>query len=187
MLFYILKSIRWSGLVFLISIIVSFELQAQNIHRRDNYTGWSVRITQPIDSLVLHKSTRRLDAYSKKQLVKYYIVSLGEEPLGAKRVEGDMRTPEGLYYINDRSRKSAYHANLGVSYPSYTDSLLARIYGQSPGGDIKIHGFPNRHLKSQENDYLNTDWTLGCIAIHDFEIDELYDAVKMYCPILILP
>ena len=160
---------------------------AQTPNRREGYNGWSIRLTQPIDSLVLHKAQRRLEAYSKKQLVKYYIVSLGEEPLGAKRVEGDMRTPEGLYYINDRSKKSIYHANLGVSYPSYTDSLLARIYGQSPGGDIKIHGFPNRHLKSQENDFLNRDWTLGCIALHDFEIDELYDAVVMYCPFLLLP
>ena len=187
MLFYVFHSIRWRDLVLLISLLTPFELQAQNKHRRDNYTGWSVRITQPVDSLVLHKSTRRLDAYSKKQFIKYYIVSLGEEPLGAKRVEGDMRTPEGLYYINDRSRKSSYHANLGISYPSLTDSLLARMYGQSPGGEIKIHGFPNRHIKSQENDFLNTDWTLGCIALHDFEIDELYDAVVMYCPILILP
>jgi murein L,D-transpeptidase YafK len=168
-------------------LVATSTTQAQTTHRRDGYTLWSVRITQPIDSLVLHKAKRRLEAYANKQLVKYYIVSLGEEPIGAKRAEGDMRTPEGLYCINDRSRKSSYHANLGVSYPSYTDSLLARFYGQSPGGDIKLHGFPNRHLKMQENDYLNTDWTLGCIALHDLEIDELYTQVVMYCPILILP
>jgi murein L,D-transpeptidase YafK len=175
-------------LVTLIWVLLSIStIVAQAQHRRDGYTQWSVRISQPIDSLVLHKSLRRLEAYSKKQLIKYYIVSLGEEPAGAKRFEGDMRTPEGLYLINDRSRKSSYHANLGISYPSYTDSLLARFYGQSPGGDIKLHGFPNRHLKIQENDYLNTDWTLGCIALHNYEIDELYDAVSLYCPILILP
>jgi murein L,D-transpeptidase YafK len=171
----------------LVLLLATGTTKAQALHRRDGYTHWSVRITQAIDSLVLHKAQRRLEAYSNKQLVKYYIVSLGEEPIGAKRVEGDMRTPEGLYYINDRSRKSSYYANLGISYPSYTDSLLARFYGQSPGGEIKLHGFPNRHLKIQENDYLNTDWTLGCIALHNFEIDELYNAVTLYCPIRILP
>ncbi len=179
--------LRYVITISIVLLLATGTTQAQTPHRRDAYTDWSVRVTQTIDSLVLYKAKRRLEAYSKKQLVKYYVVSLGEEPNGAKRVEGDMRTPEGLYYINDRSRKSSYHANLGVSYPSYTDSLLARFYGQSPGGEIKLHGFPNRHLKIQENDYLNTDWTLGCIALHDFEIDELYNAVGMYCPIRILP
>lgn len=162
-------------------------LQAQTDNRREGYTGWSIRLQAPIDSMVLYKAQRRLEVYTKGKLIKYYPVSLGEEPIGPKRVQGDMRTPEGLYYINDRSKKSSYHANLSVSYPSLTDSILARIYGQSPGGDIKIHGFPNKHVKQQEAEFLSRDWTLGCIALHDWEIDELYDTVIMYCPFLILP
>lgn len=160
---------------------------AQSPHRRDGYAAWSIRLHAPIDSLVVHKAQRRLEVYTQGKLIKHYPVSLGEEPIGAKRFEGDMRTPEGLYYINDRSKKSAYHANLSISYPNICDSIMARICGQSPGGEIKIHGFPNKHLKQQEHEFLNRDWTLGCIALHDAEIDELYDAVIMYCPILLLP
>ena len=170
-----------------VGLMLAFSAKAQTPHRRDGYTDAQIRIVQPIDSLVVYKAKRRLEVYSNKKRVKYYPISLGEEPGGPKRFQGDMRTPEGLYYINDRSRKSIYHANLSVSYPSYTDSIMARICGQSPGGDIKIHGFPNRHLKQQEREFLDRDWTIGCVAIADWEIDELYEYVIMYCPILILP
>lgn len=115
------------------------------------------------------------------------MISLGYEPLGHKQFEGDLRTPEGLYYISDRNKFSSYHKNLGVSYPNLFDSLYARMLGQSPGGDIKLHGFPNKHRKDQEMELLNSDWTIGCIAVADWEIDELYQWVSMYCPILILP
>jgi murein L,D-transpeptidase YafK len=68
-----------------------------------------------------------------------------------------------------------------------SDSLSAINQNKLPGGDIKIHGFPNNHRKNQEREFLNTDWTVGCIAVSDFEIDELYAWVKAYCPITILP
>jgi len=112
---------------------------------------------------------------------------LGDEPIGKKQFEGDMKTPEGLYTICSRDTISSYHTNLGISYPNTSDSLYAISQGKNPGGDIKIHGFPNGHAKYQEKQFLDTDWTAGCIAVSDFEIDELYKWVIPNCPILILP
>lgn len=178
-------------LILLFSLSLSNSLRAQEEedkpHRRANYTQHTIKVASPLDSIVVYKAERRMDVYHKKQHVKTYIICLGLEPEGNKNFEGDLRTPEGLYYINDRSRKSAYHANLGVSYPNLSDSLMARVYGRSPGGEIKLHGFPNKHRKDQEWDILNDDWTLGCIAVSDNEIDELYEWVVMYCPIMIKP
>jgi murein L,D-transpeptidase YafK len=109
------------------------------------------------------------------------------EPIGKKQFEGDLKTPEGLYWINERDTISAYHTNLGISYPNTEDSTFAALQEKKAGGDIKIHGFPNNHRKDQEKEFLDTDWTVGCIAVSDFEIDELYKWVIENCPILILP
>ncbi len=109
------------------------------------------------------------------------------EPEGKKQYEGDLRTPEGLYFINGRDTNSSYHTNLSLSYPNTEDSTFAALQEKSAGGEIKIHGFPNNHRKNQESDFLNTDWTIGCIAVSDFEVDELYKWVIANCPILLLP
>lgn len=156
-------------------------------HRRDNYFETFVEVKEPIDSIVVFKSAREMQTYHKGVKVKKYMISLGMEPTGRKQFEGDLRTPEGLYCIDQRSTVSSYHTNLGISYPSYSDWLSAAIIGLNAGGDIKIHGFPNNHTKKQERGFLNTDWTIGCIAVSDFEIDELYNWVVYRCPILILP
>lgn len=155
--------------------------------RRANYFETFVEIKEPIDSLVLIKSKRILTAFHEGKRIKGYIVSLGMEPIGKKEYEGDMKTPEGLYFIDKRDSISSFHKNLNVNYPNFSDSLFAVAQGKSPGGDIKIHGFPNLHNKSAEKDLLNSDWTLGCIAISDFEVDELFKWVIEMCPILILP
>jgi murein L,D-transpeptidase YafK len=160
---------------------------AQDTHRRDNYFETFVEVKDSIDSIVVYKSKREMQTYHAGNKVKKYMISLGMEPLGPKQFEGDLKTPEGQYIIHTRSRESSYHANLGISYPSMSDSLFAINQNKLPGGDIKIHGFPNNHRKNQEREFLNTDWTVGCIAVSDFEIDELYTWVKAYCPITILP
>ncbi len=160
---------------------------AQESHRRDNYFETFVEVHDSIDSIVVYKSLREMQTYHLGNKIKKYIISLGMEPLGAKQFEGDLKTPEGRYTINTRSLVSAYHANLGISYPSMSDSLSAINQNKLPGGDIKIHGFPNSHRKNQERELLNTDWTIGCIAVSDFEIDELYKWVIVNCPITILP
>ena len=161
--------------------------RAQETHRRDNYYEAFTAVTDSIDSIVVYKANREMQTFHRGAKVKKYMISLGMEPIGPKQFEGDMKTPEGHYYINSRSRISAYHANLGISYPSMADSLSAINQNKLPGGDIKIHGFPNKHVKSQERELLNTDWTIGCIAVSNYEIDELYTWVISNCPIMILP
>ena len=170
----------------LLLITISSCSQAQE-NRRATYYETFLEVNEPIDSMVVFKSTRELVTYHQRKKVKKYMISLGEASIGKKQVEGDMKTPEGHYYINSRDTNSAYHTNLGISYPNAADSMHAAAHGIRAGGDIKIHGFPNRHSKLQEKQFLNTDWTLGCIAVSDFEIDELYKWVIPNSPILILP
>lgn len=156
-------------------------------NRRANYFETFVEVSKPIDSIVVYKSKREMLTFHKGNKVKLYIISLGLEPVGKKQFEGDLKTPEGLYFINERDTISSYHTNLGISYPNTEDSTFAALQGKSAGGAIKIHGFPNKHAKHQEKDFLNSDWTVGCIAVSDREVDELYKWVDENCPILILP
>lgn len=139
-----------------------------------------------IDRLVVRKSERRLEAYAKGKLVKTYTIALGKEPLGDKRFQGDNKTPEGLYTINDKNPYSGYHKNLGISYPNASDRREAARLGQPVGGDIKIHGLPNKTPFIGKWHRL-MDWTAGCIAVTNKEIDELYKAVPVGTPIEILP
>ncbi len=156
-------------------------------HRRAYYYEAFKEVDGVIDSMVIYKSKRMLQTYHRGKKMKLYMVSLGMHPIGAKRCEGDMKTPEGLYRINEREAISSYHKNLGISYPNRMDSIRAAKIGKSPGGEIKIHGFPNKHRMADERELMNTDWTLGCIAVTDHEIDELFTWVRNNCPILILP
>lgn len=139
-----------------------------------------------IDNLVVYKSKRQLLAYSKGYLIKIYKISLGRNPMGNKEFEGDKRTPEGTYFINDKNPNSGYHKNLGISYPDSKDVENARKMGKKTGGDIKIHGLRN-HTGFIGKFHRWFDWTLGCIALTDKEIDELYSAVKVGTPIEIRP
>ena len=119
-----------------------------------------------IDKVIVIKHKRRLDLISNNQIIKSYKISLGRVPKGYKEYEGDKKTPEGLYVINDKNPNSGYHKNLGISYPNERDKKYADSIGTSPGGLIKIHGIKNGfgwigwfHLLF--------DWTLGCIALTD--------------------
>ncbi|MCL2220695.1 MAG: L,D-transpeptidase family protein [Chitinispirillia bacterium] len=136
-----------------------------------------------IDSIVVYKSKREMLVYSGGDLLKTYRVALGGQPVGAKEFEGDLKTPEGLYFINDRNPNSRYYKNLGVSYPNKDDIAHAKRHGKPAGGDIKIHGI-GPHINPIAH---KTDWTLGCIAVTDEEIDELYATVKTGARIMILP
>jgi murein L,D-transpeptidase YafK len=138
-----------------------------------------------IDALVVIKSGRELQAYSEGRLVKTYKISLGD-PTGPKTREGDRRTPEGHYLIRDKNPESGYHKNLGISYPDEADRAAALQAGNSPGGDIKIHGLRNG-LGFIEKFHRWYDWTNGCIAVTNAEIDELYEAVGVGTKIEIRP
>lgn len=129
-----------------------------------------------IDRLVVFKAKRQMWAYQGEQLIKVYPIALGFNPIGHKQFEGDGKTPEGIYRINERNPNSGYHKNLGVSYPNEADKAYAASQGKSPGGLIKIHGLRNGSGAIGKM-HLLKDWTHGCIAVTDEEVDELYQAV----------
>ena len=140
----------------------------------------------PITRLVVMKSKRQMWAYNQDTLVKIYPISLGKSPIGHKQFEGDKKTPEGIYRINERNPNSAYHKNLGISYPNAEDKAYALSQGKSPGGLIKIHGLPNK-FPDIGRQHLRKDWTDGCIAVTKEEIDELFNAVVHNAEIDIRP
>lgn len=150
------------------------------------YPGEKLPGGTQIDRIVVHKSKRKMMVYCNGELQKTYKIALGRVPVGHKEYEGDMKTPEGIYTINDKNPYSGYHKNLGVSYPEEKDIKNARRLGKPTGGDIKIHGLRNG------SGYIGkfhrwTDWTHGCIAVTDKEMDELYESVKIGATIEIKP
>ena len=139
-----------------------------------------------IDNIIVCKSKREMSVYSNGELLKTYKISLGRQPIGHKEFEGDKKTPEGIYSINDKNPNSGYHKNLGISYPDKNDMENAKQFGKSAGGNIKIHGFRNG-IGFVGKFHRWFDWTLGCIAVTNKEIDELYSAVKIGTRIEIKP
>jgi murein L,D-transpeptidase YafK len=139
-----------------------------------------------IDKLVVFKSKRSMQAYCKGEVIKTYKISLGRNPVGDKQFEGDKRTPEGDYVINTKNNKSGYYKNLGISYPDNDDIREARGKKLNPGGNIKIHGIRNG-LGFIGKFQRWTDWTAGCVALTNDEMDEIYEAVDVGTPITILP
>ena len=117
--------------------------------------------------------------------LKSYRIALGGQPIGPKQQEGDMKTPEGLYTIDYRNPHSDYHLSLHISYPGPEDVRRTDAQGVSPGGDIMIHGLPNgmRWLGMSHR----KDWTAGCIAVTDEEIEELWRIIPDGTPIEIRP
>lgn len=139
-----------------------------------------------VDKIVVEKKKRRLTTYSGNKLIKVYKISLGRNPKGHKQFEGDKKTPEGIYRINDKNPNSKYYKNLGVSYPNKKDILYAKKHNKSPGGQIKIHGLPNGKGWIGRF-HLWYDWTAGCIAVTNSEMEELYNSVKIGAVIEIKP
>lgn len=137
-----------------------------------------------IDGLVVYKSERKLVAFSKGKIVKSYRIALGKSPIGAKQFQGDNKTPEGVYFINGKNGHSIAYKNLGISYPNSKDNSNSR--GKPTGGDIKIHGLMN-NLWFIGNLHQLKDWTNGCIAVNNSEIEELFDAVRIGAKIEIKP
>ncbi len=127
-----------------------------------------------VDYLLVDKSERLMIGYAGGQPVKVWRgLQFGDQPQGHKQFEGDERTPEGRYVIETRNPGSAYHLSLKVSYPAPADRAFARSYGRSPGGDIFLHGQPNGLPSGR----MPGDWTDGCIAFSNEEIEELWRIV----------
>lgn len=139
-----------------------------------------------IDKIVVTKHKHTLDLISNNQIVKSYKISIGRVSKGRKEFEGDNKTPEGFYFVNDKNANSDYHKNLGISYPNEMDIKHSKTIGKNPGGLIKIHGMKNGFGWIGRFNLLY-DWTSGCIAITDNEIDELYENVNIGTLIEIKP
>jgi murein L,D-transpeptidase YafK len=128
------------------------------------------------DRIVVEKAERKLSLLHNGKVIKTYRVALGRNPVGAKVEEGDMKTPEGVYQVDNRNPNSDYHLALHISYPSEADNARAAARGVNAGFDIMIHGLPNG--KSWIGPaHRKVDWTAGCIAVTDEEIEELWRAV----------
>ncbi|WP_151717355.1 L,D-transpeptidase family protein [Gemmobacter serpentinus] len=137
-----------------------------------------------VDHILIEKSARRMTVFRDGDPLKTYRIALGFAPIGDKDREGDGRTPEGRFRIDRRNGASAYHLSLGLDYPQPKDISRARAGGYSPGGDIFIHGQPNSR-KGQPT--LMQDWTAGCIAVSDSEIQELWAAVEIGTTVEVRP
>lgn len=138
------------------------------------------------DLVFIEKEARLLTLkLGERQLAKFQI-ALGGSPIGLKQCEGDKKTPEGTYYIQGRNSKSQFYKSLRLSYPNDLDRKRARTLGCSPGGDIMIHGLPNGRGWLGSSHRL-TDWTDGCIAVTDSEIDQVWRLVPDGTKVVVVP
>ncbi len=124
-----------------------------------------------VTAVVVNKEDRRMFLMHHDRVLKDYKIKLGFAPVGHKEIEGDGRTPEGLYHIDRRNPNSRFHLSLGISYPNDEDRARAEAQGKSPGGDIFIHGqqHPFRRDKG--------DWTWGCISVSNRQMEDVYAMV----------
>ena len=136
------------------------------------------------DKVVVLKAERKLLLMRSGEVLKAYDVSLGGHPTGQKIRQGDSRTPEGNYLLDLHNPRSQYHLSIHISYPNKEDLARARRLGVRPGGDLFIHGLPNDY--HGPNQHLG-DWTEGCIALTNADMDEIWRAVADGTPIEIRP
>ena len=125
-----------------------------------------------VDRILIEKSARRLMLISQGEVLKSYNIALGGNPIGPKERQGDNKTPEGTYVIDGRNKDSRFHLSLHISYPNERDKNRAKELGVSPGGDIMIHGIKNGFSWAGDA-HKEVDWTKGCIAVTNEEIEEI--------------
>lgn len=157
----------------LLLIVIGFGIAACG-QKPKPYTGPDVTQVQ------VHKADRKMYLLHDSEVLAEYDISLGFAPVGHKQFEGDGKTPEGAYFISHRNPKSYYHLSLGISYPNDADRAFAAENNKQAGGDIFIHGGPPRKVSVR-------DWTAGCIAVTDRQIETIYAMVKPGTPIFIMP
>jgi murein L,D-transpeptidase YafK len=143
-------------------------------------------VQQKADSILILKKEHLMELFAGGKVIRSYKVALGRGGLALKEREGDARTPEGHYIIDAKNAASHYHKALHVSYPNDEDRKRAAKMGVSPGGSIMIHGLPDGRgwIGAAHRLY---DWTLGCIAVTDDEIDEVFELVPIGTPVEIRP
>lgn len=131
-----------------------------------------------VTSVVVQKERRQMFLMNGNVVIERYDFELGFAPVGHKEIEGDGRTPEGAYFIDRKNPNSSFYLSIGISYPNDEDRARARAQGRSPGGDIFIHGTP-RVARGR------ADWTAGCIAVKDNEMEKIYAMVNVGTPIFL--
>jgi len=153
---------------------------------------WGLVFAQPAeralhaDRVVVLKKERTFQLMSQGKVIKTYKVALGGDPVGAKTRQGDHKTPEGFYVLDSRNTHSQFYKSIHISYPSAHDRAAAQQKGVSPGGDVFVHGLPKGYAWVGAS-HRAKDWTDGCIAVTDQEIDEIWRAVADGTPIEIRP
>lgn len=143
--------------------------------------------------LIVNKSIRKIEVFKSKRIMKVhfgdtfklYRVALGTQPLGHKKQEGDRKTPEGEYFVTIKNPHSQGYKSLKISYPNDQDRQQAKSRGVSPGGDICIHGLFSKNQDGET--HWEYDWTWGCVAVNNTEIDEIYKWCKVGTVVKIFP
>jgi tetratricopeptide (TPR) repeat protein len=146
-------------------------LQKKNEALEKKFFAYAIQ-RGPVDRILIEKGTRRLMLISQGEVLKSYKIALGGNPAGPKERQGDNKTPEGTYVIDARNRDSRFHLSLHISYPNESDRKRAKELGVAPGGDIMIHGIKNG-FSWVGDAHTEVDWTKGCIAVTDEEIEEI--------------
>jgi murein L,D-transpeptidase YafK len=159
--------------LFLLSILGA---GAALILLRPQETPMPPEILTAVDRIIIEKAERRITLIQKGNIARTYRIALGSSPVGDKIRQGDGRTPEGVFRINRKNAGSAFHLSLGLDYPQAADVARAKAGGYNPGGDIMIHGQPNA-LPSDA--VIRRDWTAGCIAVSNAEIEEIFAATSV--------
>ena len=152
-------------------------------------TGLLAEFVAMADKIIIKKSTRMLYLSQGGEIFQKYHVSLGQNPIGAKEVEGDMKTPEGAYLLDWRQESNQYYKSLHLSYPNAQEKARAKALGVSAGGMIMIHGTPPAWSLSPYGDWMNVliDWTDGCIAMSNDDIEEVWEQTVDGTTIVIVP
>jgi murein L,D-transpeptidase YafK len=141
-----------------------------------------------VDCIEIIKHQRLMKLIRDDKVIKTYKISLGRSPKGAKREQGDKKTPEGRYFIKRKNPSSQYYLALEISYPNPEDKKRAEKVGKDPGNNIMIHGLPNylgyipKFMQKMQTWF---DWTQGCIAVTNREIEEIFQEVEVGTPVII--
>jgi len=154
------------------------------------FTSWSFLVGQEtalnVDHVIVYKHQRKLVLLSKGREVRSYKIALGGEPVAPKTRLGDHRTPEGSYVLDSRNPNSRFYKAFHISYPNAKDTAAAKKSGVNPGGEIMLHGLPKAYAWVGKAHVLH-DWTDGCIAVTNEEMDEMWELVRVGTPIDIKP
>ena len=139
------------------------------------------------DAVLVKKAERSLFLMREGRVIKQYKIMLGPRPKGPKLMEGDDRTPEGHYTLDRKNPNSRFYKSIRVSYPNAFDIERAKKYNVDPGNWIMIHGMKNGWNEKTKKQALKFNWTDGCIAVADHDMDEIWEAIEIGTPIEIQP